>query len=107
MLSSNSTRTIQIASIGALCASAILIYRTRRQRQRTPDCEKHKSSHIEDELSFYQNLGIDPTNLPPHILRNIAKEQRRKSKVELLSMKSPMYDNVFMLDPDMELMCSE
>jgi len=105
-LSSNSTRTIQIASIGALCASAILIYRTRRQRQTTPDCEKHKSSHIEDELSFYQNLGIDSTNLPPHILRNIAKEQRRKSKVELLSMKSPMYDNVFMLDPDMELMCT-
>ena len=106
-MSPSSTRKMQIASIGALCASAIFLFRIRRQRQATPDRKELKSSDNENELSFYQNLGIDSSILPPHILRNIAKEQRRKSKVELLSMKSPMYDNVFMLDPDMELLCSE
>lgn len=39
-------------------------------------------------------------DLPPHLLRQIYKERRRKEKIPFLAMKSPMYDNIIMLDPD-------
>jgi hypothetical protein len=44
--------------------------------------------------------GISPLNLAPHLQREIYKEQRRKEKIPFLAMKSPMYDNIRMLDPE-------
>jgi len=43
-------------------------------------------------------------HLPPHVRREILKEQRREAKQADLAMKSPMYDNVKMLDPEGELL---
>jgi hypothetical protein len=107
-MTTTNTRSIQIiASMGLLVASAILFLHTQRRRQsklsKSSTTKDHNATN-EDELTYYQSLGI--INLPPHILRSIAKEQRRKSKAEFLSMKSPMYDNVFMLDPQKKLMCT-
>jgi hypothetical protein len=108
---SNSNRSIQLAGLGAILAASVMLY-LQRQRNRASQSKSNPSPKSSDdigndnELSYYQNLGISTASLPPHILRNIAKELRRKSKAEFLSMKSPMYDNVFMLDPDRNLMCT-
>lgn len=53
--------------------------------------------------NFY---GISEDNLPTHIQREINKERKRKAKVEMISMNTPMYDNIFMLDANRELMCT-
>lgn len=102
--------SMQIAGMGALLvASALLlhIHQKRRRWKSKPAGRIHDHQQAnENEHAYYQNLGIKTSELPPHILRNIEKEQRRKKKREFLSMKSPMYDNVFMLDPQRKLLCT-
>lgn len=41
-----------------------------------------------------------PLNLAPHLQRELYKQQRRIQKIPFLAMKSPMYDNIRMLDPE-------
>jgi hypothetical protein len=111
------SRSKSIASGAALFAAAVIslahFYRRRRRNddnarsRENNDISRHQLKPLNDnDISFYQTLNTSETNLPPHILREIEKERRRKSKEELLSMKSPMYDNVFSLDPDGKLMCT-
>lgn len=38
--------------------------------------------------------------LPPHMRREVYKEQRRRENVRVLSRKTPMYDNIEMYGPD-------
>jgi hypothetical protein len=44
-------------------------------------------------------------HLPSHIQREQMKEQRRKEKVPLLALKSKLYDNITMLDPQGQILC--
>ena len=48
----------------------------------------------------------DMTPLPPHIQRELYKEQRRKKSVRFLALKKPMYDNIEMYGPDGIMLCT-
>jgi len=99
-------------AVGILVIAATSMYmyllQSRRRKQRddpkTPSVSTGKSE--EEGNTFYAQLGIAEEHLPTHIQREIHKERKRRAKVELISMKSPMYDNVYMLDSNKELMCT-
>lgn len=56
----------------------------------------NKRHEQDDELSDEYDWSED---LPTHIQREQMKERRRQAKLPQMSMKSQMYDNVTMLDP--------
>lgn len=102
---------------GTLLAAAASIYiinasRRKRSSSRSENHDSAKNSGAvaaaddDGSVGFYEQLGISEENLPSHVLREIHKERQRKAKVELISMKTPMYDNVYMLDRDREPMCT-
>eukprot|EP00584_Thalassiosira_punctigera_P003599 CAMPEP_0172533736 /NCGR_PEP_ID=MMETSP1067-20121228/6333_1 /TAXON_ID=265564 ORGANISM="Thalassiosira punctigera, Strain Tpunct2005C2" /NCGR_SAMPLE_ID=MMETSP1067 /ASSEMBLY_ACC=CAM_ASM_000444 /LENGTH=409 /DNA_ID=CAMNT_0013318411 /DNA_START=154 /DNA_END=1383 /DNA_ORIENTATION=+ len=96
-------------AMGVLLAAATsicLIQTRRRRRKQNNDDGSNTNPSTDDEASFYKQLGVSEENLPTHIKREIAKERKRKAKVELISMKTPMYDNVYMLDSNREPMCT-
>lgn len=101
-----------MAVVGGLAAAAASIYiiqNRRRKRKDDDDDETTKSNSplpAGAEPDFYQRFGVAEENLPSHIRREISKERKRKAKVELISMKTPMYDNVYMLDQNRDPMCT-
>ena len=50
--------------------------------------------------------STDTRDLPPHLRKALYKEKRRKESVRFLAMKSPMYDNIEMRDPQGQLLCT-
>ncbi len=119
MNSGNNRVTSQSVIVGTLvvaAASVFILHRRRRQMQPDKDGSndrKHSnttkqstSSAKVQESNFYEQLGISEENLPTHTQREIYKERQRKAKIELISMKSPMYDNIYMLDQHREPMCT-
>jgi len=90
-------------AIGTLIVAATSIYKFTQKRK---DDGGTNNSATNDETEFYKELGVSEENLPTHIQREIHKERKRQAKVELISMKTPMYDNVCMLDTNRELMCT-
>ena len=48
----------------------------------------------------------DDHSIPESLRRDMEKERRRQAKIPMLSMKSPMYDNIMMLDPSGTLLCT-
>jgi hypothetical protein len=105
-----------------LSVSVILIreHKTNRQKRRTKD--QSSNSDNDDSLTTTKSrsggqIGKSTNNdkanashvpreehdwsehLPTHILREQMKEKRRQQKLPLLAMKSQMYDNITMLDP--------
>eukprot|EP00579_Thalassiosira_antarctica_P024426 CAMPEP_0201988490 /NCGR_PEP_ID=MMETSP0904-20121228/92356_1 /ASSEMBLY_ACC=CAM_ASM_000553 /TAXON_ID=420261 /ORGANISM="Thalassiosira antarctica, Strain CCMP982" /LENGTH=459 /DNA_ID=CAMNT_0048542665 /DNA_START=63 /DNA_END=1440 /DNA_ORIENTATION=+ len=100
----NSSRNTQsLMAIGTLIVAATSIYKFTQKRK---DDGGTNNSATNDETEFYKELGVSEENLPTHIQREIHKERKRQAKVELISMKTPMYDNVCMLDTNRELMCT-
>eukprot|EP00580_Thalassiosira_gravida_P002046 CAMPEP_0201603782 /NCGR_PEP_ID=MMETSP0492-20130828/4124_1 /ASSEMBLY_ACC=CAM_ASM_000837 /TAXON_ID=420259 /ORGANISM="Thalassiosira gravida, Strain GMp14c1" /LENGTH=471 /DNA_ID=CAMNT_0048067645 /DNA_START=52 /DNA_END=1467 /DNA_ORIENTATION=+ len=69
--------------------------------------DKHNSFEPNsiEPTDFYEKLGISEANLPMHVQREIYKERRRQEKVESISRKTPMYDNILMHDVDGNPMC--
>eukprot|EP01083_Nonionella_stella_P090351 252423_1 len=53
-----------------------------------------KSSLQQDERSMWSD-----EHLPSHLVREQMKEKRRKEKIPMLAMKSKMYDNITLCDP--------
>lgn len=56
-------------------------------------------------------MKIDPDsllhhNVPSHLRRELLKEQRRQEKIPDLARKSPMYDNILMMDPNGKLLAT-
>ncbi|KAL7551015.1 hypothetical protein ACHAWF_014225 [Thalassiosira exigua] len=98
----------------AAAASIIYIHAARRRRREWPppssdddgEARRRSGGGPADSADFYSRLGVSPENIPSHIRREIHKERQRKAKAELISMKTPMYDNVYMLDRDRDLMCT-
>lgn len=86
-------RTANLALLSAAAAIVALVWMN--QRKRNDD----KSKKADDSQSTKDRLSIDIESLPGHLQRELHKEQRRKEKVPFLAMKSPMYDNIQMLDP--------
>lgn len=106
---------LAIGAVVAATATSIYIFHTRSQRNKRPRRNQGNkdnasattdSNNLDGESDFYRQLGISEENLPTHIQREIHKERQRKAKVELISMKTPMYDNVFMLDTNRNPLCT-
>lgn len=71
------------------------------------DDEEGSNSSEKTEQNFYKHIGMDnEADLPPHIRREIHKERARLAKVGYISLKKPMYDNVYMIDVYREPMCT-
>ena len=102
------TRSSQIVAIaiGTLVAACTSIYLFQRGRRKRSTDNDGTSTNNNNESDFYRQLGISEENLPSHIQRQIHKERQRKSKIELISMKSKMYDNICMLDQNRNPMCT-
>lgn len=74
-------------------------------------CWRHETLRQHDSANsrFFgtsNDDGDDSFELPPHLKREIDKEQRRQEKIPMLAMKKPMYDNIQMLDPRGTLLCT-
>lgn len=102
--------TLSFATVLAVCFF-ILKRRTLKRSQQSKDANK-KNEHSDnsfdpsDSDTFYKQLSIAEENLPSHIRREIYKQRQRRAKAALISMKTPMYDNVYMLDEDREPICT-
>eukprot|EP00555_Chaetoceros_dichaeta_P014893 CAMPEP_0198253032 /NCGR_PEP_ID=MMETSP1447-20131203/3502_1 /TAXON_ID=420782 /ORGANISM="Chaetoceros dichaeta, Strain CCMP1751" /LENGTH=406 /DNA_ID=CAMNT_0043938521 /DNA_START=84 /DNA_END=1304 /DNA_ORIENTATION=+ len=99
-------------AIGAV-VSAITIYYLNSRRKRPlhqygandKDHTTTTTTQQQPEQQPEQQQGLADDQIPSHILRERHKEKRRQFKLALLSMKSPMYDNIDMVDPQGTLLC--
>lgn len=117
MSSTNGSTTLKatVLSIGAVAALGVVFIihnrRTLKRKQQSKDDANKKdetisSRPIDSVATFYNQLGISEENLPDHIRREIYKQRQRKAKEAMISMKTPMYDNIHMLDEDREAICT-
>ena len=109
----NSTKTTLRAaalSVGAAAAlGVIFLIQNRTFSKRKDDANKKDNdttTYPDSTSSFYNQLGISEEDLPDHIRRDIHKQRKRKSKEAMISMKTPMYDNIHMLDENREPLCT-
>jgi exonuclease 3'-5' domain-containing protein 2 len=79
--------------ISAFAIATIVFLRKRYSRSRCVTNSKTEKNSEEDDDELHD------FDLPPHLVREMSKELRRKQKIPLFTMKSPMYDNIFMIDP--------
>src|SRR6056300_369587 len=104
--------TLSIIAAGFVACFVIHKRNLKRKQQSKEDVnpreEEYEASFIpsDDSDTFYNQLGISEENLPDHIRREIHKERQRKAKVSMISMKTPMYDNIYMLDQNREAICT-
>ena len=108
-----SAAKVTLSLAAALVACFVIHKRNLKRKQQSkedvnPRDEEHEASFIpsDDSDAFYNQLGISEENLPDHIRREIHKQRQRKAKVSMISMKTPMYDNIYMLDQDREAICT-
>jgi len=87
-----------IAAVTLAIVPSIYFYIARNRKQ-------NRASTEEDVKTLHDDL-TSSDSLPQHIEREVKKERRRQAKMKDLAMKSPMYDNVLMVDPDGELLSS-
>jgi len=97
--------------IGASTSTALALFHFYKAKKKI--CAEENDSRAHDSESSSHNLVADSdhssdnqhassdisVSLPPHIKREILKERKRKEKIKYITMKSPMYDNCIMLDP--------
>ena len=120
-ISVNSSRTtaqtvMAVVTLSTAAAASLYMFHSSRQRKkrttRTLHCGKSRegvTAEDDDHESggnYCKRLGITEEDLPTHIQREIYKERQRKAKMDMISLKTPMYDNVYMLDEDREPMCT-
>jgi len=126
----SSARTTQsmVAIVGTVIATAAasiyIIHKTHQKKRPSshPDDDDSDNDDDNDDIDqndkhisleanciestdFYEKLGISEANLPMHVQREIHKERRRQEKVESISRKTPMYDNILMHNVDGNPMC--
>ena len=92
----------------ALSALTLCYFLKSRKREASKDDDEIEPAVPSSTNSNSTNrgvLGLADHQLPPHLLRERIKEKRRKSMAALLSMKSPLYDNINMNDPQGQLIC--
>jgi hypothetical protein len=79
-----------VVSAAALSVASIAYIALKVKRKERHDSEKKG----DEDFSFHAGADI-----PPHLQRQLYKEQKRREKIPLLALKSPMYDNILMMDP--------
>ena len=103
MASNTNTNMNAFVGIAAAALFVALVYSTGafdgvkdRRRRRRRGKKKNVST----------NRNYSGAKLPGHITRELEKERRRLDKMSDLCMKSAMYDNVRMYDPQGEVLCT-
>eukprot|EP00986_Skeletonema_menzelii_P013320 scaffold7658_cov140-Skeletonema_menzelii.AAC.10 len=114
--STNTTLKAAALSVGAAAALGVIFLlhsrtfsKKRKQQSKANDVKKKEQERTSPDTtttSFYNQLGISEEDLPDHIRRDIHKQRKRKSKEAMISMKTPMYDNIHMLDENREPICT-
>jgi len=74
--------------------------------QKALNQKKSSSSIYTDMEQRVQKKESEGITLPAHLEREDWKERRRVKMLPHLAMKKPMYDNVKMLDPEGEVLCT-
>lgn len=98
------TTTQSLLAVGALIATTASIYIVSTRHRARPT--KTDDDIYDGDTSSSPSSTDNAQLLPSHIQREIYKLRQRKSKIPLISMKKPMYDNVYMLDQERELLCT-
>jgi exonuclease 3'-5' domain-containing protein 2 len=75
------------------------------------DNDDRNSSYQDDNGHDYNTTTASleelfEEDLPPHLQRELHKEERRKLSIRWMAMKKPMYDNIEMYNPEGELLCT-
>ena len=113
--SGRSTTAMAIATlVVAATASICILHSTRRKRRaRSSETVDPRGGHLNgcianayeyrergggSEDDYFELIGISEEALPGHVRREIHKERKRRAKMDMISLKTPMYDNVYMLD---------
>jgi exonuclease 3'-5' domain-containing protein 2 len=90
--------------VASLATVASIAWMWGRRREDTHESGRKDGSTRSSEQSIDRGAEDHSVrrqyDLPPHLQRQIYKERRRKEKIPFLAMKSPMYDNIVMLDPE-------
>lgn len=81
---------------------ASVAYGSLRWRQLSLQQAKSDDSELEDDSSAAEDQNT--LALPSHLERELRKTQRRRQLLPRLAMKSPMYHNIVMVDPDGEVL---
>ena len=108
-ITSNTAAALSLTAIISILAYYALLSNNKASFSNDDDETKddHKqstnqSSSVTNSSNYSKDDWLE--KMPSHIQREIMKERRRRSKLEFLAMKSPMYDNVQMMDPHGELL---
>lgn len=105
-MSSRQPASNNLLFLGATAAVAVAVSLSvwRKTSKRAPPSQRDEHGYIR-----YKHDGDDDDDdhtIPESLKRDIEKERRRQAKIPMLSMKSPMYDNIMMLDPSGTLLCT-
>lgn len=102
--------TVTAVTLLALVSSYAMLYmfqsKKKKKEQNLELKNRSRNTNITDQKSRMKQTKTSYSHLPPHIQREMRKEEKRLEKMSALAMKSPMYDNVKMLDPYGELLCT-
>eukprot|EP00540_Astrosyne_radiata_P013936 CAMPEP_0116845022 /NCGR_PEP_ID=MMETSP0418-20121206/13028_1 /TAXON_ID=1158023 /ORGANISM="Astrosyne radiata, Strain 13vi08-1A" /LENGTH=380 /DNA_ID=CAMNT_0004476071 /DNA_START=978 /DNA_END=2120 /DNA_ORIENTATION=- len=101
-MKSTKTPWLVVSSAIAIVAAAAVFYKIAFQDD-DPKDDKQKVPRENDKNKATAALEMF---MNPHQLREFRKQVRRREMIPLLSRKSPMYDNVQMLDPQGSLLCT-
>jgi len=91
--------------LGILSSTVVVVFLIAQSRR----SKKEKNNDLEregNEVNEEAGIKVTDPEVPSHLKREALKEQRRREKVKFLAMKTPMYDNIHMLDPEGNHMCN-
>ena len=97
------TTTTSTSLVGAVVVVVVVVgsallwlQKGRRYQQHPTEIDDDDDDANENDSEISSSNFID---LPPHVKREIHKEQRRKISIRWMAMKKPMYDNIEMYGP--------
>ena len=93
-------RFLMAGAVTCVVVGITTIVAHKRRRKSTAKRPKIKPDDDDDSISSEEG------ELPSHIQREIYKEHRRQLSVQLMAMKSPMYDNIQMHDNEGNVLCT-
>lgn len=114
-IADNSHSRPNIAVTCATCAVGLFTFALlwRRFQQESLSLDDDGSNNdgsgysCKDDNGDYTDARIaELLELPPHMKREMHKEERRKLSIRWMAMKKPMYDNIEMYNPEGELLCT-
>ena len=117
-LSSNNTTILWTAAAFAAFAIYVMVIcddtmkkGRRKGGKKKKENRRRKQRRFKSEAFFSSKSRCDSDDelekiLPAHLVREFGKDKRRVNNFSKLAMKKPMYDNVRMLDPKGEILCT-